>query len=87
MAADSSFLDLGQGQSLMFSNGKPTAIANQNGFEFLTTGPFSKASLPTAVAAGQPIYVSDATGAHVTGSLCFWNGTSWIDVTTGIAVA
>lgn len=87
MASDSSFLDLGQGQSLMFANGVPTAIANQKGFAFLTTGPFSKASLPTAVAVGQPIYVSDATGAHVIGSLCFWNGTSWIDCTTGVAVA
>lgn len=48
---------------------------------------FAKASLPAVGAAGGMIYVNDATGAHVTGSLCFSNGTSWIDVTTGVAVA
>lgn len=50
---------------------------------------YAKASLPTATAAGQIIYVSDATGAHVTGSLVFSNATgasNWIDVTTGVAV-
>lgn len=47
---------------------------------------FLKASLPAVGAAGGVIYVSDATGLHVTGSLAFSNGTSWIDVTTGIAV-
>jgi hypothetical protein len=36
-------------------------------------------------AAGLVIYISDATGSGVTGSLCFYNGTSFIDVTTGIA--
>jgi len=36
--------------------------------------------------AGLVIYVSDATGSGVTGSLCFGNGTDFIDVTTGIAV-
>jgi hypothetical protein len=36
-------------------------------------------------ATGLVIYISDATGASVTGSLCFYNGTSFIDVTTGIA--
>jgi hypothetical protein len=48
---------------------------------------YVKASLPAVGAAGGMIYVSDATGAHVTGSLAFSNGTSWIDVTTGVAVA
>lgn len=47
---------------------------------------FAKASLPAVGTAGGAIYVSDATGLHVTGSMCFSNGTSWIDVTTGIAV-
>ena len=47
---------------------------------------YVKASLPGGVT-GDVIYVSDATGAHVTGSLAFYNGTSWIDVTTGVAVA
>ncbi len=36
-------------------------------------------------ATGLVIYISDATGSGVTGSLCFYNGTSFIDVTTGIA--
>ena len=35
---------------------------------------------------GLVIYVSDATGSGVTGSLCFYNGSDFIDVTTGIAV-
>ena len=48
---------------------------------------YVKASLPAVGTGGGMIYVSDATGAHVTGSLAFSNGTSWIDVTTGIAVA
>jgi hypothetical protein len=52
----------------------------------ITNASYVKTALPTATHAGQQIYVSNATGAHVTGSLCFWNGTSWIDVTTGIAV-
>ena len=30
-------------------------------------------------------WTGDATGSGVTGSLCFYNGTSFIDVTTGIA--
>lgn len=49
---------------------------------------YTVATVPSvAGTAGQIIYVSDATGASVTGSLCYSNGTSWIDVTTGIAVA
>lgn len=47
---------------------------------------YAKASLPTG-STGQVIYVSDATGAHVTGSVAFYNGTHWIDVTTGTTVA
>jgi hypothetical protein len=46
------------------------------------------ATLPTDLGVGgEMIYVSDATGASLTGSLCFSNGTVWIDVTTGAAVA
>jgi len=46
------------------------------------------ATLPTDLGiGGEIIYVSDATGASLTGSLCFSNGTVWIDVTTGAAVA
>jgi hypothetical protein len=48
-----------------------------------------KGSLPAATGAGQVLYVSDATGLHVTGSLCFStaaDNTHWIDVTTGVAV-
>lgn len=51
---------------------------------------YAKASLPSATAAGQVIYVSDATGAHKTGSLAFAIATgtgSWVDVTTGNFVA
>lgn len=47
---------------------------------------YAKASLPAVGTGGRVIFVSDATGAHVTGSLAFSNGTSWIDVTTGVAV-
>ncbi len=46
---------------------------------------YTVSTLPTGVLAGM-IYVSDATGAHVTGSLCIYNGTDWIDQTTGVAV-
>ena len=60
-------------------NGTNGPVANQS---------YLKATLPSAASnIGGTIYVSDATGAHVTGSLAFSNGTSWIDVTTGIAVA
>lgn len=46
------------------------------------------ATLPTNLGfGGELIFVSDATGASLTGSLCFSNGTVWIDVTTGAAVA
>jgi hypothetical protein len=86
MATDSLFVDLLDGVILQFAGGLPVAIANENGSSFLTSGPYLKASLPTAIGIGQPIYVSNATGAHVIGSLCFWNGTSWIDTTTGVAV-
>jgi hypothetical protein len=51
---------------------------------------FIKTALPTADAVGELIYVSNATGAHVTGSICFSTATgtaNWIDVTTGVAVA
>ncbi len=46
---------------------------------------FTLATLPSVIAGGQ-IYVSDATGSSLTGSMCFSNGTVWIDVTTGAAV-
>lgn len=46
---------------------------------------YTLATLPTVVE-GHTIYVSDATGASVTGSQCFGNASNWIDVTTGIAV-
>lgn len=46
---------------------------------------YTMATLPPQ-AAGHQIYVSDAVGSSLTGTLCFSNGTTWIDVTTGIAV-
>lgn len=52
----------------------------------ITNASYAKASLPSATHVGQQIYVNNATGAHVTGSLAFWNGTNWIDVTTGVAI-
>ena len=48
---------------------------------------YTLGTLPAVGTGGGMIYVSDATGSGVTGSMCFSNGTSWIDVTTGIAVA
>jgi hypothetical protein len=47
---------------------------------------FTLATLPAVTSGGQ-IFVSDATGASLTGSMCFSNGTVWIDPTTGLAVA
>ena len=58
-------------------------VLSDNGFIVPT---FTLATLPTATA-GLLIYVSDATGASLTGSLCFCNGTNFVDVTTGAAVA
>jgi len=57
-------------------------VISDNGFIVPT---FTLATLPTATA-GLLIYVSDATGASLTGSLCFGNGTNFVDVTTGAAV-
>lgn len=51
---------------------------------------YVKTALPSATAVGQVIYVSNATGAHKTGSLAFAIATgtgSWVDVTTGTFVA
>jgi len=58
-------------------------VLSDNGFVVPT---FTLATLPTATA-GLLIYVSDATGSSLTGSLCFGNGTNFVDVTTGAAVA
>jgi hypothetical protein len=58
-------------------------VLSDNGFIVPT---FTLATLPTATA-GLLIYVSDATGASLTGSLCFGNVTNFVDVTTGAAVA
>lgn len=46
---------------------------------------YTKGALP-AQAVGHQIYVSDATGSSLVGSMCFSNGTVWIDATTGAAV-
>ena len=41
-------------------------------------------ALPSAAVAGRILYVSDAnTGA---GTVCFSDGTNWIDIKTGVAV-
>lgn len=46
---------------------------------------FTVATVPSAATVGQIIVVTDATSAG-TGTICFANGTDWIDVYTGIAV-
>ena len=44
-------------------------------------------ALPSVTPAGTVIYVSDATRVPAgTGTLCFSDGTNWVDVTTGVAV-
>jgi hypothetical protein len=51
---------------------------------------YAKASLPSATAAGQLIYVSDAAALHGTGSVAVARATgtgSWIDLTTSVTVA
>ena len=71
-------------------SGLPAGLISTQGFGALVnTDGYHKASLPTALFPGQMIYVVDATGAHVTGSMAFWNANTghWIDVTTGVAVA
>jgi len=65
------------------TQGKVALTLSLNGYPVVPS--YTVATLPIGVAGGM-IYVSDATGASVTGSNCFYNGTSWIDVTTGIAV-
>jgi hypothetical protein len=63
-------------------------VLSDNGFivTIVKSSTYTLATLPTATA-GLLIYVSDATGASLTGSLCFGNGTNFVDVTTGAAVA
>jgi hypothetical protein len=46
---------------------------------------YTVGTLPPVVAGGT-IFVSDAAGLLLTGSMCFSNGAVWIDVTTGAAV-
>lgn len=43
------------------------------------------AGLPSAATAGQILYVSNANAG--VGTVCFSNGTNWIDIKTGLAVA
>ena len=75
------------GVQLVSENGVPVGVQTVNGFSSMVSGPFVKASLPTGTP-GQVIYVLNATGMHVTGSLAFYDGntSSWIDVTTGLAI-
>jgi hypothetical protein len=74
-------------------------VASANGFEgavtgnvtgFITPPEFTLLTLPTNAdyADGTLIYVSDATNVGSgTGTICFNDGTDWIDISTGIAVA
>ena len=59
-------------------------VISDNGF-VTTSYTLVQAATIDAPFAGLMIYISDATGSNVTGSLCFYNGTAFIDVTTGIA--
>ena len=58
-------------------------VISDNGF---VTSSYTVATVPYTATAGLVIYVSDATGASLTGSLCFGNGSVFVDVTTGAAV-
>lgn len=60
---------------------------NQVEFSDKGTATYTVSTVPAVGTGGASIYVSDASGASLTGSLCFSNGTVWIDVTTGAAVA
>lgn len=60
-------------------------VKSDNGF-IAPSYTLVEAAAINAPATGLVIYVSDATGSGVTGSLCFYNGTDFIDVTTGVAV-
>jgi hypothetical protein len=52
----------------------------------LEVAQYTVATVPSAATVGQIIVVTDATSSG-TGAICFSNGTSWIDVYTGVAVA
>ena len=74
-------------------SGKVSKTGNEtiNGTKTFVAAPvvpsYTKVTLPAVGSAGGLIYVSDATGLTLTGSLCFSNGANWIDVTTGTIVA
>ena len=73
------------GGNVGFGTVTPDVNASLTVAEPIKLASYTVATVPTGVTGGL-IYVSDATGSGVTGSLCCYNGTSWIDVTTGIAV-
>lgn len=63
-------------------------VKSDNGFEGNVTGTptlvaYTTTTLPTVVV-GALIYVSDANSGA--GTVCFGKGTSWIDISTGVAV-
>lgn len=67
-------------------------VKSDNGFEGNVTGnltgtptlvAYTTTTLPTVVV-GALIYVSDANSGA--GTVCFGKGTSWIDISTGVAV-
>ncbi|MCP4348135.1 MAG: hypothetical protein GY795_21745, partial [Desulfobacterales bacterium] len=80
-----------QFQTSAMNSGSPTALAiSTKGYvddtHLRAIATYTVGTLPTVVE-GAMIYVSDATGSLVTGSLCFGNATDWVDVTTGDEVA
>jgi hypothetical protein len=68
-------------------------VASQNGFEGAVDASGSTieipaavlASLPSAATAGRLLYVSNANSG--VGTVAFSDGTDWIDIKTGLAVA
>jgi hypothetical protein len=70
-------------------------VVSDNGFVgntagFLTPPAYTLSTLPTNAdyVNGTMIYVSDATNVGAgTGTICFNDGTNWIDISTGLTVA
>lgn len=70
--------------------GDVTGNVTGNTAGFVTPPEYTLATLPTnaSYADGTLIYVSDATNVGAgTGTICFNNGTNWVDISTGLTVA
>lgn len=76
--------------TLDIQDGTGVSIASFSTSGIVCNKPFSPpaatlATLPAATTVGQVLFVSNANSG--VGTLCFSNGTNWIDVKTGAAVA